>query len=121
MSVRTERVASLVKQLISEIFQQNFSLEEYGLITVTEVRMSPDLKIAKVYVSIFGDDERKKKTLALLEVEKRSIRSELGQNLRLKFTPSLNFYLDDSLDHAMRIEHLIHQIRKDTPPDNDNQ
>jgi len=121
MSVRTERVASLVKQLISEIFQHNFSLEEYGLITVTEVRMSPDLKIAKVFVSIFGDDEQKKKTLALLEVEKRSIRSELGHNLRLKFTPTLNFYLDESLDHAMRIERLIHQIHKDTPPDSDKQ
>jgi ribosome-binding factor A len=115
MSVRTERVASLVKQLVSEIFQANFRMEEYGLMTVTEVRMTPDLKIAKVYVSIFGDEERKKKTLALLEVEKNFVRSELGHNLRLKFTPSLVFYLDESLDHAMRIESLLHQIHKDSP------
>ncbi len=121
MSVRTEKVSSLIKELISEIFQHNFSMEKFGLMTVTEVRMSPDLKIAKVYVSILGDAERKKRTLALLEVEKSFIRSELGQNLRLKFTPSLNFYLDESLDNAMRIENLIHQIHKNSPKSNEEQ
>jgi len=115
MSVRAERVSSLVKELVSEIFQVNFRMEEYGLITVTEVRMTPDLKIAKVYVSVFGDAERKKKTLALLEVEKNFVRSELGHNLRLKFTPSLVFFLDESLDNAMRIETLLHKIHKDSP------
>jgi ribosome-binding factor A len=115
MSIRTEKVSSLVKELISEIFQANFRMEEYGLMTVTEVRMTPDLKMAKVYVSIFGDAERKKKTLALLEVEKNFVRSELGHNLRLKFTPSLVFYLDESLDNAMRIESLLHKIHKDSP------
>ncbi len=114
MSFRTEKVSSLIKQRISEIFQENFRMEEYGLMTVTEVRMSSDLKIAKVFVSIFGDDERKKKTLALLEVEKAFVRTELGRNLRLKFTPSLTFLLDESLDHAMRIEDLLHQIHRDS-------
>ena len=116
MSVRTEKVSSLIKERISEIFQHNFRMEEYGLMTVTEVRMSPDLKIAKVHVSIFGDPERKRKTLALLEVEKPFIRTELGRNLRLKFTPSIFIYLDESLDHAMHIESLLNKIHKDTEP-----
>ncbi|OGU18643.1 MAG: ribosome-binding factor A [Ignavibacteria bacterium GWA2_55_25] len=113
MSVRTEKVSSLVKERISEIFQHHFRMEEYGLMTVTEVRMTPDLKIAKVYVSVFGDAERKRKTLALLEVEKAFIRTELGRNLHLKFTPSIMVYLDESLDHAMHIESLLHKIHKD--------
>lgn len=117
MSVRTEKVASLVKERISEIFQHHFRMEEYGLMTVTEVRMTPDLKIAKVYVSVFGDAERKRKTLALLEVEKAFIRTELGRNLRLKFTPSIMVYLDESLDHAMHIESLLHKIHKDPGPE----
>ncbi|MGH2568281.1 MAG: ribosome-binding factor A, partial [Bacteroidota bacterium] len=50
MSIRTEKVASLVKQELSLIFQRNFGIDKYGFLTVTEVRMSPDLKIAKVYV-----------------------------------------------------------------------
>jgi ribosome-binding factor A len=115
MSVRTERVASLIKELMSEIIQQNFRMEEFGLVTVTEVRMSMDLKVAKIYVSVFGDAEKKKKLLAHLEVEKKAIRSELGHNLSLKFTPTISFYLDESLDYAMRIEDLINKIHKDSP------
>lgn len=115
MSVRTERVASLVKQLMSEIIQQNFRMEEFGLVTVTEVRMSPDLKIAKIFVSVFGDAEKKKKLLAHLAVEKGAIRSQLGRSVNLKFTPAISFYLDASLDYAMKIEDLLNQIHKDPP------
>ena len=117
MSVRTEKVASLVKELLSEIIQRRFRMEEVGLITVTEVRMSPDLKVAKAYVSIFGDTEQKKKTLALLEAEKAAIRSDLGHNMNLKFTPSVSLFLDESLDHAMRIEVILNKIHKDPPDD----
>ena len=115
MSVRTERVASLVKELLSESIQRRFRMEEVGLITVTEVRMSPDLKIAKAYISIFGKAEKKKETFALLEACKAGMRSDLGRNLNLKFTPSLSFFLDESLDQAMRIEDLLNKIHKDPP------
>ena len=115
MSVRTEKVASLIKELMSEIIQRNFRMEEFGLVTVTEVRMSMDLKIAKIYVSVFGDADKKKKLLAHLEVEKKAIRSELGYNLSLKFTPAISFYLDETLDYAMRIENLLNKIHKDSP------
>lgn len=122
MSLRTEKVSSLVKELISEIIQHYFRMDEFGLMTVTEVRMSPDLKLAKVYISIFGDAERKETTLARLEGEKGTIRRELGRNLRMKFTPTIAFYLDESLDHAMRIENLLNQIHKETPdPDKEKE
>lgn len=117
MSVRTEKVSSLIKELVSEIIQRNFRMEEFGLMTVTEVRVTPDLKLAKVYVSVFGDADKKKKALAHLEVEKGAIRSELGRNMSLKFTPALAFYLDETLDYAMRIESLINKIHKDPPGD----
>lgn len=110
MSVRTEKVASLVKEEISTIFQRNFAMEEYGFMTVTEVRMSPDLKNARVYVSIFGDESQKKKTLERLEGQKSFIRANLGHSLRLKFTPTILFQLDDSLDKAMKIEAIINRI-----------
>lgn len=113
MSVRTEKVASLIKEEISVIFQRNFGMGKYGFITVTEVHMSPDLKIAKVYISVFGDAARKEKTLSMLEEQKGFIRSTLGHNIRLKFTPSLAFYLDETLDRAMHIENILHKIHKD--------
>ncbi|HEX9829829.1 MAG TPA: 30S ribosome-binding factor RbfA [Bacteroidota bacterium] len=117
MSVRTEKVASLIKQELGVIFQRNFSMKEYGFMTVTEVRVSPDLKTAKVYVSVFGDAERKQRTMDLLEHERGFVRSELGHSIRLKFTPSVMFYLDDSLDRAMNINRILDKIHKETPDD----
>jgi len=114
MSVRTEKVASLIKHELGVIFQRNFSMDEYGFMTVTEVRVSPDLRVAKVYVSIFGDAERKQTSMGLLEQEKGFIRSELGHSIRLKFTPSIIFYLDESLDRAMNINRILNQIHKDS-------
>ncbi len=113
MSVRTEKVASLVKEEVSRIFQRNFGMQEYGFMTVTEVRMSPDLKNAKIYVSIFGDAARKEKSLAMLEDQKSFVRSELGHSIRLKFTPAIAFYLDDTLDRVMKIEGIINKIHSE--------
>lgn len=110
MSVRSEKVASLVKEEVSRIFQRNFGMQEYGFMTVTEVRMAPDLKNARIYVSIFGDLARKEKSLAMLEEQKSFIRSELGHSVRLKYTPAIAFYLDDTLDRVMKIQGIINQI-----------
>ncbi len=121
MSVRTEKVASLIKHELGEIFQRNFDMNEYGFMTVTEVRVSPDLKIAKVYVSIFGDAKRKERSMELLEQEKGFIRSELGHSIRLKFTPSLIFYLDESLDRAMNINKILNQIHHEPTGGNDGE
>ncbi|MBI2618706.1 MAG: 30S ribosome-binding factor RbfA [Ignavibacteriales bacterium] len=114
MSVRTEKVASLIKEEVGTIFQRHFGMEEYGFMTVTDVRMSADLKIAKIYVSVFGDAARKEKSLVQLEEQKSFIRSTLGHNIRLKFTPTLVFFLDESLDRAMNIENIINKIHRES-------
>jgi ribosome-binding factor A len=116
VSVRTEKVASIVKEEIGIIFQRNFDMQEYGFITVTEVRMSPDLKNAKVYVSVFGDAGQKQKTLAMLEGQKSFVRQTLGHNIRLKFTPSIVFYLDETIDNAMNLERIFRKIHKENSP-----
>lgn len=121
MSVRTERVASIVKEEIGIIFQRNFSMKEFGFITVTEVRMSPDLKIAKVFVSVFGDATQKQKTLAMLESQKPFVRQTLGRNVRLKFTPAISFYLDETMDTAMNLEQLFKKIHKEDEPPSDKE
>ncbi len=111
MSVRAEKVASLIKEEVSIIFQRNFGMQEYGFLTVTEVRMTPDLKSAKIYVSIFGDQARKEKSLAMLEEQKSFVRAELGHAVRLKYTPTIAFYLDDTLDRVMKIEGILNEIK----------
>ena len=113
MSVRAEKVGSFIKEELGQFFERNFLMEEYGLMTVTEVRMSPDLRIAKVYVSIYGDTARKQKSMFMLETQKPAIRSALGKVLHLRFVPSLTFVLDESVDRAMKLEMLFKQIHNE--------
>ncbi|MBI5214664.1 MAG: 30S ribosome-binding factor RbfA [Ignavibacteriae bacterium] len=112
MSMRMERVASVIKEEIGVLFSREFNNPQYGFITVTEVHMTPDLKIAKVYVSIFGNEEVKQKTLNYLEEQKPHVRQIIGSHVRLKFTPSVQFYLDETMDRVSRIEQLIKQIHE---------
>jgi len=113
MSLRTERVASLIKEEVGGLFTREFRDHQYGFITVTEVHVTPDLRIAKIYVSILGNQEVKDRTMQMLEEKKPHIRLFIGSHVRLKFTPSVQIYLDDTLDRVERIEQLIKQIHKD--------
>jgi ribosome-binding factor A len=74
--------------------------------------MTSDLKIAKVYFSIFGSPELRAKSMKMLEGEKPHIRGIVGSHLRLKFVPSLQFYLDETQEHVERINTLIREIHK---------
>jgi ribosome-binding factor A len=112
MSVRTQKVGSLIKEELSVMFQRNFSMSEYGFLTVTDVVMSPDLKVAKVYISVYGDAERKKKSFAMLEAHKPSIRSMLGRSVRLRYTPEIIFYLDETVENAMKLESIFRKIHE---------
>lgn len=112
MSVRVEKVASLVKQEVSIILQRDFAEVSTAFITVTDVRMTADLKIARVYVSIYGDAKTKVKAMQTLELEKGHIRSLLGSRIRLKFTPALEFFIDETLDQVETINNLIKQIHQ---------
>ncbi len=113
MSLRTERVASLIKEEVGTYFTREYRDPSYGFITVTEVHVTPDLRIAKIYVSVMGNGEVKSRTLKMLEDHKGEIRSFIGSSLRLKFTPSVQFYIDETLDRVERIDQLIKKIHKD--------
>jgi ribosome-binding factor A len=112
MSVRTQKVGSLIKEELSVLFQRNFSMAEYGFITVTDVVMGPDLKVAKVYFSVFGDADRKKKSFSMLEAQKPSIRAMLGHSVRLRYTPELIFYLDETVEKAIKLENIFRKIHE---------
>ncbi len=113
MSLRTERVASLLRHELGTIISREFSGGELGFSTVTEVRVTQDLKLAKVYVSILGSPEVRKKTLARLEVDKPRIRGILASHVTMKFVPELAFYHDDTMDRVENLERLIKQIHGD--------
>ena len=98
------------------LFLREYNDPAYGLITVMDVHVTPDLRIAKIYVSILGSPEVKSSTMQMLEEHKREIRSFIGSHLRLKFTPAVQFYMDETLDRVDKINRLIRQIHKDDGP-----
>ena len=109
MSVRQEKIANVIKQELGRYFQQNaVSICKGAMVTVTMVRMSPDLSIAKVYISIFGGKDNKDSFNHISENAKY-IRHELSQVVKnqLRKTPELHFYLDDSFDYAKKIDNLL--------------
>jgi ribosome-binding factor A len=116
MSIRTERVASLIKEEIGGILIREFRGTSIGFTTVTDVTMTADLKIARVFFSVFGSEDVKKKTMAQLELQKAHIRQIVGSHVRMKFVPSLQFHLDETSDHAERINLLIKKIHDGSPP-----
>ena len=112
MSLRTERVASVLRHELGTVISRDFSGGQLGFSTVTEVRVTPDLKHAKVYVSILGSPELRVKTLARLESEKAQIRTLLAAHLNMRFTPALQFYQDDTMDRVENLEKLIKKIHE---------
>jgi len=110
MSIRTERVSSFIQQDIAALFEREFRGSSVGFITVTGVDVTPDLKTARIYVSILGNDELREKTMQSLDGQKKHIRQILGSHLRMKFTPSIEFFLDETQERVSRIESLLKKI-----------
>lgn len=110
MTLRTDRVASLIREELGTFLSQRYQSSEFGLVTVTEVQVTPDLRIAKVYVSILGDDAKKKSTLKQLELDRKLIRTHLGANVRIKFTPDVHFHLDETMERVDRINRILDRI-----------
>lgn len=107
-SVRQQKVAKLIQKELAEIFR----LEGQGMfrgimISVTVVRMSPDLGVAKVYLSIFGGDG--KEVMDKIETNNWQFRRDLGRKTgkQLRVVPELHFYLDDSMDYVEKIDKLL--------------
>ena len=108
-STRQLKVSRLVQKELGETFQREPKLL-FGsaLITVTQVRVSPDLGIAKVYVSLFNVPDTKI-LLKSIQVHTKEIRTKLSDRIKkqVRIIPNLVFFLDDSLDYAMRIDELL--------------
>ncbi|GER69003.1 ribosome-binding factor A [Weizmannia acidilactici] len=110
MSLRTSRVGEQMKKELSDIIGRKLKDPRVGFVTVTDVEVTGDLQQAKVFITVLGDDEKKKETLAGLEKAKGFIRSEVGNRIRLRKTPELFFEIDESIEYGNRIETLIKKI-----------
>ena len=112
MSNRTVRVNELLQREISAILRQRYQAEAVA-ITITEVRVSPDLRDARVFVSVIGNEEAAKRGLAWVRRMAGPISHELGRRIVLKFMPHFEFVLDES---AVRGAHILKMIDDLVPP-----
>ena len=104
---RLRRVNEAVRQVLSDAITQDLKDPRVGFVTVTGVDVSPDLRHARVYVSVLGDASAKEGSLDGLRAAHGYLQRRIASELRLKHTPTLNFAIDDSIDRGMRISELI--------------
>ena len=119
LSRRTDRVGEMVRMAISQVVLQGLRDPRIGLATITEVKMSPDLKLARVFVSVLGNSEQQKVTVQQLNHARAHIRHEISSLLKLRMVPDLMFEYDSSLDYGTRIDELIQRTRKKPNIDED--
>ena len=111
-SRRQKRVGSLIMEALSRLLIEDLQDPSIGLITVTRVEMSSDLKSARVYISAFGDGE-KETIIDNLNERKGYLRKSIASKINLKYNPMLNFFFDPTSDYEKRIDELIDYARKD--------
>jgi ribosome-binding factor A len=110
---RSEKVGDLIREEISQIFLRGLKDPRIGFVTITKVDVSDDLRVAKVYYSVFGGEQEKEESYEGLESAKGYIKRELGRRVRLKYMPEISFKFDDSLEYGEHIEELLRGV-KDT-------
>ena len=104
---RPQRLAEQIKEEVSLIIAGEVEDPRVGVVVVTDAKLSPDLRHAKVYVSVIGSENEVKGSLAALRHASGFIRAQLGAVLRLRHTPELHFAYDDAEVRAARIEELL--------------
>ena len=112
MSIRSEKVSEEIKHKISKVLTKDLAGLGLGLITVTNVVTSKDLRVAKVYLSFLGNEKPAEECITKVNFRKKDIRMHLSSNLYLKYMPELFFYYDDRVEYANRIEELIKKMHE---------
>ncbi|HEY8346326.1 MAG TPA: 30S ribosome-binding factor RbfA [Symbiobacteriaceae bacterium] len=110
-----QRVARVAEQMRAELAEliRNMKDPRVGFVSVVQVQVSNDLRHAKVYVSVLGDDQAKKETMKALQGATGHLRSELAHLIRLRYVPELHFVLDESIEHGSRVAQLLAEVQRE--------
>jgi ribosome-binding factor A len=110
---RCKQIGILLKHEIGRIIQTRLNDPLVGFVTVTDVEVTKDLKFAKVFISVLGDEEKEQNALKGLDRARPFIQNEMSQVVRLRYIPVLSFRLDSSWKTGARVDELLHQIKQD--------
>lgn len=109
-SGRMRRVDVAMRQVLSGAVPQDLKDPRVGFVTVTDVKTSPDLRHARVYVSVLGDESVREASMAGLQSAHGFLQRRVASELRLKHTPTLQFLYDDTAERAQRLDRLIDEV-----------
>ncbi|MEX0639205.1 MAG: 30S ribosome-binding factor RbfA [Balneolaceae bacterium] len=121
MSIRTERLAAVIQKDLGEILQKKYQLIG-SFITVTEVRMTPDLSIARVYVSVYAPGRDKEAVFRHIDDHNSEIRQDLASRIRnqVRRIPELHFFTDETSEVVNRMEQLFKKVKgEESDPDSE--
>jgi len=110
---RADRVADSVRAEVADLILRELKDPRIGMVTITEVDMTDDLKHARIYFSVVGDEEARKKSLLGLQSAAGFLRREVGRRLKLRYAPELIFRLDSVPERAQRLAALLQSTRPD--------
>jgi ribosome-binding factor A len=112
MKQRASRVAEELRKIVSQILLEDITDPRFGFITITHIDVTDDLRYARVYYSVLGDEEKKELTAEALEGYQGFIRRLVAERINMKFALEIKFEVDKSIDHSFRIDSILKQIKK---------
>jgi ribosome-binding factor A len=107
---RTARVGDLIRAELSEILRREIDDPALAWVSIVDVEVAVDLRLARVFVTVLGDDEKKSAALEALRTSKSRIRGLLGRRISLRSTPDLDFRLDTTAEYAEGIERILRKV-----------
>ena len=112
MSQRSNQVAEELRKIVSMIFLDDLSNLQLGFVTVTRIELTNDLRFAKVFYSVLGDEEQKEITKKTLSENMGLIKKLTIERINMKYAMDIRFELDNSIDHSFHIDEILRKIKK---------
>jgi ribosome-binding factor A len=109
---RIARAEQEIQKTIAQYLISGFSQRLGGLVTIAKVSMPADLRAAKVYVSVLGTDDERKNTIETLQKRSFEIQKFIGDHLRMRFCPKLTFFADDTTEHVLKVDRILHELEE---------
>jgi len=115
---RADRVSGLIQEILSNLLKKDIHDPRLHMATITNVKMSRDLKLARIYFSIYGDSNKREAAAKGFESARGFIKRSLARKLSLRYMPDLIFFYDDSFDYGSHIDELLKRITTENGRDN---
>lgn len=109
---RISRVEQEIQKTVAQFLISGFRSPLPGLVTISRVIMPADLRAAKIYVSVLGSDEQREKALSTLQERAFEVQNFIGRELKMRYCPKLTFYIDDTTEHVLKIDRILHELEE---------